>query len=84
MEYYEMIGQRFVQELFDKAKLIGNDKKLLKKRLHEGASVFDSFKVTGSKFDFDRKNLVNKEGTLCVQWINNGNTSTGACHLVKI
>ena len=32
----------FVQELYDKAAIIGNDKKLLRKRLQEGKAVLAS------------------------------------------
>ena len=81
---YEQIGDRFVYSLFKQAQELGENKQALKKRLHEAAQVFDGFKVTGSKFDFKNKCLINKENTLRLQWNNTGNTSVGQCCIEKI
>lgn len=78
------MNSRFIQDLYDKAEVIGNDKKLLLKRLKEGLSLLSSPKKFGKYiYDFKNKRLVN-EYNVAVQWYNNGHTSTGLCRLVEV
>ena len=76
---------RFIQELYDKAAIIGNNKKLLRKRLQEGKAVLTSeFKkdFVDTTFDFENKRLIGKEYYL--QWINRGTNSVGQVFLGEI
>lgn len=75
----------FIQELYDKANVIGQDKKLLLARLKEAKSVLANKylpyfrKVT---FDFEHKRLVG-DGYY-IQWQNRGTNSVGQCSVYKI
>ena len=74
----------FVQELYDKAAIIGNDKKLLRKRLQEGKAVLASkckSDFVDATFDFENKRLVGKKYYL--QWVNRGTNSVGQVGLYK-
>ena len=76
---------RFIQELYDKAAIIGNNKKLLRKRLQEGKAVLTSkFKkdFVDTTFDFENKRLIGKKYYL--QWINRGTNSVGQVFLGEI
>ena len=84
-----MQNPRFVQSLYNKAELIGNNKKLLLKRLKEGFSILISHnpvrKVFGKYiYDFENKRLVSENGKITLQWYNNGHTSEGLCRLTNI
>ena len=72
----------FIQELYDKAAIIGNDKKLLRKRLQEGKAVLASkckSDFVDATFDFENKRLVGKKYYL--QWVNRGTNSVGQVFL---
>jgi len=78
------MDNHFVQDLYNKAEVIGKDKKLLLKRLKEGLSILSTPKKFGKyTYDFENKRLVN-EYNVAIQWYNNGHTSTGLCRLVEV
>ena len=85
MKQYETIGQRYVQDLFNKAREVGNSKSLLIKRFKEYLSCLNSIYKPYFKsytLDFTNKVLIGNSGYY-IQWVNNGNTSVGSCTLYK-
>lgn len=73
-----------INELYEKAKVIGNNPKLLKKRLNEFKSCLkDIYKkdFENCEFNFDSKSLVGKK--YVIKWNNTGITSEGQCCLYR-
>lgn len=72
--------------LEDEANKIGNDKKLLLKRLKDGLSVLkNEYKkeFKDYEYDFENKALHSKTSDLSLIWKNNGRTSEGSVSLYK-
>ena len=70
--------------LYDKAELIGNNKKLLLRRLKEAKQVLNNkYKELFKEFtyDFSNKCLISSNNMYILQWYNNGRTSEGLVHL---
>jgi antirestriction protein len=74
------------ETLEDKAAKIGNDKKLLLKRLRDGLSVLkNEYKkeFKDYEYDFENKALHSKTTDLSLVWKNNGRTSEGSVALYR-
>jgi hypothetical protein len=69
------------------AETIGNDKNLLEKRLKEAKSVLTNEyqeKFKNPIFDFEKKQLASADGTLALQWENNGKTNQGDVKVISL
>lgn len=74
-----------INELYEKAKVIGNNPKLLEKRLKEFMSCLkDTYRKDFEhyKFDFESKAIIGEK--YVIKWSNTGITSEGQCCLYRM
>ena len=72
--------------LYNKAEEIGNNPKLLKKRIQECISVLNTEYKKHFKsytFDFEKKRFISNTSNFILQWRNTGRTSEGLVCVYK-
>ena len=75
-----------IENLYNKAEVIGNNKKALLNRLKECLTVLNPLirKELGKyHYDFEGKRLIGENNDIAIQWYNNGCTSEGLYTVVR-
>lgn len=72
---------KIIKELYEKAKEIGDNPKLLKKRLNEFKNCLEDKYKDDYKFDFESKSMIGNK--YVIKWNNTGITSQGQCQFYR-